>query len=619
MRYFYFYLFLLGSFISSAQGLTGEFTVGDLNSDYETFTQMIVDLQAEGVGDGGATFTIVPGTYSDILTLESIPGLSETSPLIITAEPDSVFFEIIGTSSSTDAAFTINALSYITFENLNIRDISDAGNELERGFSFVGSSSEGCSFNIVRDCSIFLGANGARPLTSTRGIRFVSDASSQEATNSNNLIDNVSIDNSGSGIQILASADFFGRVDFEDTNNQIINSSFGSNTSLGHDLSSGSFGINTLGNKDMLIQNNVFESITNLNASPVLPVSTSAISIDSGSGEISQNTINYVEYEGTIGSTYGMKVSTISGDSTVIANNKISGLVRSNFTASTSDPSLYLFGVWVFEQDGNVGLTRLLHNTIVLEAEEAVSYPSAGIQLRSGSSGQPPAEVFNNIITNSISTEDEAYRSYALVDGNSDRGFLVSDYNLLFADGVNGFLGSIGRRLGETEQFTNDLAEFISFSETNENSVSFSPVFQDIASNDFSISPDVENPLDYVVPRLEEIDQDILGNLREDVETYLGAYEGTVFLTISNINPDGNITVYPNPASSFISLELLGLSIDENTSMKIYNMNGQLVFDTLIKSENDLLNIGINNLSSGLYILKVNTESKLFTERFVVE
>jgi hypothetical protein len=110
-----------------------------------------------------------------------------------------------------------------------------------------------------------------------------------------------------------------------------------------------------------------------------------------------------------------------------------------------------------------------------------------------------------------------------------------------------------------------------------------------------------------------------LGNLREDVETYLGAYEGTVFLTISNINPDGNITVYPNPASSFISLELPGFSIDENTSMKIFNMNGQLVFDTLIKSENDLLNIGINNLSSGLYILKVNTESKLFTERFVVE
>jgi hypothetical protein len=56
---------------------------------------MIVDLQTEGVGDGGATFTIIPGTYSDTLILESISGLSETSPLIITAEPDSVFLKLL--------------------------------------------------------------------------------------------------------------------------------------------------------------------------------------------------------------------------------------------------------------------------------------------------------------------------------------------------------------------------------------------------------------------------------------------------------------------------------------------------------------------------------------------
>jgi hypothetical protein len=195
-----------------------------------------------------------------------------------------------------------------------------------------------------------------------------------------------------------------------------------------------------------------------------------------------------------------------------------------------------------------------------------VSYPSAAIQLRSGFSGQPPSEVFNNSITNSISTEDEVYnRSYALVDENSDRGFLVSDDNLLFADGVNGLLGSMGRRLGEIEQFTKDLAECIIFSKTNDNSTTFSPVFQDTNSNDFSISPNVDNSLDYAVRRLEEIDLDLLGNLRKDVKTCLGAYEGTVFFTISNINSGGNLTAYPNPASHFISLELSGLSVDEST------------------------------------------------------
>jgi hypothetical protein len=53
---------------------------------------MIVDLQTEGVGDRGATFTIILGTHSNTLILESISVLRETSPLIITAQPDSIFF-----------------------------------------------------------------------------------------------------------------------------------------------------------------------------------------------------------------------------------------------------------------------------------------------------------------------------------------------------------------------------------------------------------------------------------------------------------------------------------------------------------------------------------------------
>jgi hypothetical protein len=48
-------------------------------------------------------------------------------------------------------------------------------------------------------------------------------------------------------------------------------------------------------------------------------------------------------------------------------------------------------------------------------------------------------------------------------------------------------------------------------------------------------------------------------------------------------------------------------------------MNGQLVFDTLIKGEDNLLNIEISSLSSRPYILRVNTKSKLLAKRFVVE
>jgi len=619
MRNIYFILICFISSAVAAQGLSGNFTVGDLESDYETFTQMILDLQEEGVGEGGATFSIAPGSYSNVLLFETIPGLSESSPLVITAEPDTVFFNIIGTSSSSDAAITINSLSYITFENINIRDIGTQGNELERGFNFVGSSTQGCSFNTIRNCSIFLGASGVRPISSSRAIRFISNASNEESTNNNNIIDNVNINNVGSGIQFLASADFLGRVDFEDKNNQIINCSFGTESSLGHDESSGAFAINTLGNKDMIIKNNVIDSITNLNSFPALPVSTSGISIDSGSGEISQNVINYIEREGTPGSVFGIRVSTISNDSTLIANNKISGLVRSEFTGPTSDPSIYLNGMWIFEQDGNVGLARVFHNTIVLDREDAVSYPSAGIQLRSGSTGQPPAEIFNNLLSNSISTTDPIYRSYALVDGNLERGILTADYNLLFADGENGFLGGIGRRLGVEEEFTNDLDEFILISETNENSVSFAPEFVNIDENDFSISPEVENPLDYVVPRIDEIEVDIRGDMREMEETYLGAYEGTVFLSINSPISNSDFSLYPNPARNSISIEIPGLFIEDNTRLRLYDLNGQLVFNKSINDESNLQGIAINGLTSGLYVVKLTSGSQTFTEKLILK
>ena len=496
--------------------------------------------------------------------------------------------------------------------------LAHKGIELERGFSFVGSSTEGCSFNTIRDCSIFLGTNGNRPLASTRAIRFDSNADSEMATNNNNLIDNVTIDNVGRGIQFLASADLFGQVDFEDLNNQIINSTFGAQKSLGHDESGGAFAINTLGNKDMIIKNNVIDSITNLNSFPPIPVSTSGISIDSGSGEISQNTINYVEREGTPGSVFGIRVSTISQDSTIVANNKISGLVRSNFTGPTADPSIYLNGIWVFEQDGNVGLTRVLHNTVVLDSDNPVSYPSAAVYLTSRSSGQPPANVYNNLLSNSISTTDPIYRSYALVDGNLVRGILASDHNLLFADGVNGHLGSIGRRLGETEEFTNDLNQFILISETNDNSVSFMPEFVDADNNDYNISPQVQNPLEYIVPRIDEISEDNTGMMREDDDTYLGAFEGTVFLSINTNKDKGNMSLYPNPATNFVSIEISNLRLGKNNSLQLFSLNGKKVFEKNINNDAELKNIQISDLNSGIYVLKLTSDNQYFSKKLIV-
>ncbi len=601
----------------SAQGLSGEFTIGTNGADYDTFLDAIEDIQTQGVDEDGVTFSIQPGVYDEQIVLEDISGLGENSRLIFMADPGTVTIESTGTSANSEAIIRVNSLSYITFDGIDIVDVSSPGEEIEYGFYFLGSTTDGCSNNIIRNSSVFLGANGERPITATRGIFFSSTAASADASNSNNIIDNVSIDNAAWGVQFRCAANFFGQITQPDFNNQVINSTFGAIQSLGHDLSSGALAINALGGRDMVISNNTIEKIENLNSAPILPISTSGISLDSCSGIVSNNFINHVEYEGTIGSVYGIRTSTFAGDTTFIANNKISGLIRSNFTGSTSDPSLTITGIWIFSQDGNNGLARVLHNSIYLEAEAPVSYSSAGVNLSGGSSGQFPGEVFNNIIVNRISTETEDYRSFGLVDGNTPRGFLISDNNNLFADGENGYLGAIGRELGGSEQFTNDLSEFILFSETNENSVSFLPEFEDPSNGDLNFSPDLISTEDYFGPTLAEVPLDILGVTRGLTDTFLGAYEGPELLSVSDINQVA-IALYPNPASNIVTVQLNNF-IGNEVEIGVYDQLGQMVLpNQSMNLETNEVKLSIESLSSGVYFVKIENNGSFTTKKLTV-
>ncbi len=428
----------------------------------------------------------------------------------------------------------------------------------------------------------------------------------------------MSIDNSSWGIQFSASASLFGVLEEVDTNNQITNCVFGANASLGHDLSSGALGINGLGQKDFLISGNTIASIQNLNAEPILPASTSGISLDSCSGEVSGNFINSIEYETTLGSVFGIRTSTLEGETTLIKNNKISGLRRSNFVASTTDPSANLMGIWIFSQNENNGLAKVYNNSIVLTSDEALSYTSVGVLLRGGSTGAFEGEVFNNIIVNTISTTSLDYKAYALVDGNTERGFLLSDYNLLFANGTNGFLGGIGRELGGTEQFTNDLEEFIDLSQTNENSSNFLPEVTDLAGGDLSIPTDIQNPESYLVPTLNEVPLDILGTTRFTPETFVGAYEGSEILSITS-STNANVVIFPNPASGSLKVQLEA-PLNPNARVNIINTLGQTVLTVdKANTNNTAMDIDVSALSPGVYILNLDNGGTQFSEKIIIQ
>lgn len=615
INYFFTAITVCLSSICSAQ-LIGNYTVGTDASNYPTLTSAVAALQANGVGAGGVNLIIAPGTYQENIVLQSITGLSATSPLTITGTPGTVKFQGTGTNASSDAIFQINALSYVNLNGIDISDISTAGNDAEFGIYFLGSATAGCRFNTVTNCTILLGPNGVRPSSSTRGIVFKSTASSAAAANNNNVIDKVKIDNSSWGIQFSCSANFFGTISQPDFNNAVTNSTFGSILPLGHDFSSGALAINALGGRNMLIENNIIAAISNLNSSPGLPVSTVGISLDSCSGIVRSNTIKNIEYQGTIGSVFGIRSSTFLGDETLIANNAISNLKRSDFVASTTDPSLTITGIWIFNQSGNNGLAKILNNSIYLDGSSSVSYSSGGINLSGGSTGKFPADVYNNIVVNNISTSSSSYRSFALVDGNTNRGYLRSNYNILYANGTNGYLGAIGRELGGSEQFTNDLAVFRAFSLTDLDSKNFSPTFTDANMGDLSIPATAINPTNYLVPTLPAVPLDITGRTRTTPSTFAGAYEKAIILAVNN-SGKYELSIYPNPVTDV--LKIANFSGEKINDISIFNMAGQMVM-TLgknLNSEVGTTEFNVSNLKTGIYILKLKGSQGTVNKKFL--
>jgi hypothetical protein len=71
---------------------------------------------------------------------------------------------------------------------------------------------------------------------------------------------------------------------------------------------------------------------------------------------------------------------------------------------------------------------------------------------------------------------------------------------------------------------------------------------------------------------------------------------------------------YPNPANSTITLPYQ-LKQGEISTMRIYNMNGQLIETKQIDSAFDKILLNVSNYRRGIYLYEVNGESKRFIVR----
>lgn len=89
--------------------------------------------------------------------------------------------------------------------------------------------------------------------------------------------------------------------------------------------------------------------------------------------------------------------------------------------------------------------------------------------------------------------------------------------------------------------------------------------------------------------------------------------ENAVMLTANNFSLQNEVTIYPNPTSSILNID--NQSNESVGSVAIYSVNGALVKEA--KSSTSLQSISVADLQSGIYMVKIQLNSKVLNYKFI--
>lgn len=87
---------------------------------------------------------------------------------------------------------------------------------------------------------------------------------------------------------------------------------------------------------------------------------------------------------------------------------------------------------------------------------------------------------------------------------------------------------------------------------------------------------------------------------------------------IENISSK-EIMIFPNTAAQFIHI-IINEDMDRNTIVELYNVNGQLVLQSLVKFEqNNEAILDISMFESGIYFYKISSEEISFRRKLIID
>jgi hypothetical protein len=453
-------------------------TIPTNGGNFNSFADAINYLNLNGIS-GSVTFNVVAGeTFTESSQTITTTGTLAT-PIIFQrsgAGANPIFLASNGTGT-TDGAFTINGADYITFDGINVNDNpSNATNatKMEYGYLIKNSSPTDGAQNItIKNLTISLD----RANTGTYGIfqnALIIAPLASSGSNSNNIYDNVSVQNSYRGIHLT------GNASFPDALCEIKNCTIGSASAndIGGAVATQTFGIRSTSSSGIKIHHNVVRNITaNTTVDGIL------LEVAQGNSEIYNNKVSSIRNGGTA-STSGVtgiraNVASTGTQSTKVYNNFVSNITSGYTGAATA--TRVIRGIYV-QSAGNGAVTSVHNidfNTVSIDGSASSNVSSACFEI--GTASGPIMNVRNNIFANYTGAQAGVAKHYtwrstsATVIGSAGS---VSNYNDLFiSNTTNGFVG-----LGNAT----DLATLANWQTTmtqDANSLSTNPVLTNINSD----------------------------------------------------------------------------------------------------------------------------------------
>ena len=105
---------------------------------------------------------------------------------------------------------------------------------------------------------------------------------------------------------------------------------------------------------------------------------------------------------------------------------------------------------------------------------------------------------------------------------------------------------------------------------------------------------------------------------------YIAGHYGTILKTtngggtgISEISSNNLVSLYPNPTSNNLIIDLQALNDVQNTTISIYDIQGQLLLQQTI--EQSLTTLNIASFAKGIYVVKVNNDKLSVVSKFIKE